>query len=168
MTEKLKQTIKEEVNKLPKELQEVIAGFDWIQKTEEIGKKYSLAEENIHNLEVETLIFIIGLISKESYRQNLEKALNLDSNEIKEIAKEMDDKIFSPIYNTLTEKIKKDFLNKKTSWLQNLYFILSGGNYTFFLENKINSNQIEIPKTTINDPYREKVDENELTDNFTI
>ena len=61
MTEKLKQIIKEETAKLPKESQDVINVFDWGTISEEIGKKYLLNENETNDLQVETLLILIGL-----------------------------------------------------------------------------------------------------------
>ncbi|MEK7105944.1 MAG: hypothetical protein AAB895_01125, partial [Patescibacteria group bacterium] len=62
MTEKLKQTIKEEVGKLQKEAQNAINAFDWVHVTEEIGKKYSLTESQLNDFQVQTLLILIGVI----------------------------------------------------------------------------------------------------------
>ena len=65
MTEELKQTIKNGVEKLPKEIQEVVNNFDWLKVSEEIGKRNLLDEFEINILQNE-----IGLVLIESKRQD--------------------------------------------------------------------------------------------------
>ena len=46
MTERLKQTIEEEIAALPKEGQEAIGAVPWVKIAEEIGNKNNLTEED--------------------------------------------------------------------------------------------------------------------------
>ena len=133
MDTNLENTIKEEIAKLPKEATEVINKFNWIKISEEIGKKYELNEEKIEKLQVETSLVLLNLIEENEYLENLQKNIELDSEKTKKIIEEINEKIFIPISNQITENIKKDFKYRKTNWEQNINFILSGGDYIFFL-----------------------------------
>ncbi len=133
MTEKLKQIIKEELIKLPKESQDAISTFDWGTMTEEIGKKYLLTESEINDLQVETGLVLTGLTYGNSYTLNIESNVGITKNEAEKIAEEVNQKIFMPIYYSLTENIKKNMQNKKLDWKQNLNFVLSGGDYSVFI-----------------------------------
>ncbi|MFA5792013.1 MAG: hypothetical protein WC884_03180 [Candidatus Paceibacterota bacterium] len=135
MTEKLKQIIKDEVVKLPKEMQEAIGAFDWVKVTEEIGKKY-LFESEIIDFQVETLLVLIGLENPEMYAINIENNVGTSREEAKRIADESFEKIFTPINNILEENIKKSGRAKNGSGEQNLNFILSGGDYSSFVEKR--------------------------------
>lgn len=134
MTNKLKQTIKEEVGKLKKENQEVINAFGWENIAEEIGKKNLLTESEINDLQVETLLVLVGLQDPEEYAQNVENNIGTSKNEAEKITNEIFQKIFTPINNILLEKIKKSDKVKNATAEQNLNFILSGGNYAAFLD----------------------------------
>jgi len=133
MTEKLQQTIKEEVGRLPKEMQEVINVIDWLKISEEIGKKYLLEEGEIEDFQLETLLVLIGVEGPTSYAINIENQVGTTKDEAVKMAKEAFEKIFLPIGNALEENIKKNLKNIKPNAEQNLGFIMSGGNYSSFL-----------------------------------
>ena len=52
------------------------------------------------------------------------------------MAGELVEKIFTPIANILTENIKNNIKNKNPNWQQSVNFILSGGDYTAFIERR--------------------------------
>lgn len=138
MTEKLKQIIKEELVKLPKELQDAINALDWGTISEEIGKKHLLEESKINDLQVETGLVLVGLTYGDLYTLNIENHVGTTKNETEKITEEVNQKIFMPIYYSLTESIKKNMQNKKLDWKQNLNFVLSGGDYSVFMERSNN------------------------------
>lgn len=140
MTEKLKQITKEEITKLPKEIQKVINIFDWMKISEEIGKKYLLTYNEINNLQAETLVVLVGLENPDFYASNIENNISTSKSEAEKIAEEVNQKIFMPIYYSLTENIKKSIENKNQNWKQTLDFILSGGDYSVFMERNDNTN----------------------------
>ncbi len=134
MTDKLKQTIKEEVGKLPKENQEVINTFGWEKISEEIGKKYLLTENEINDLQVETLLILVGLEDPDFYANNIENNVGASKDEANKISTEVFEKILTPINDAMIENIKKSGVSKNANAEQNLNFILSGGDYSAFLE----------------------------------
>jgi len=136
MTDKLKQTIKEEVGKLPKGNQEVINAFGWEQISEEIGKKYLLNESELNDLQVETLLILIGLEDPDFYATNVENNVGISKNEAEKISEEVIQKIFAPINDLLIENIKKSGKVVNSNTEQNLNFIISGGDYSTFLREK--------------------------------
>ena len=133
MTEKLKQIIQEEVVKLPKEAQEVINSLSWENIAEEIGKKYLLTESEINDLQVETLLILVGLENGNYFGQNVENNVGATKDEAVKITEEIAQKIFTPINNALEENIKNNLKNKNPNWQQSLNFILSGGDYSAFM-----------------------------------
>jgi len=133
MTEKLQQTIKEEILELPKEMQEAISVVDWVNIIEEIGKKHSLDEDEINNLQLETLLVLVGATDPEFYAVNIENQVETSKDIAKSIVDESFNKIFAPIRNILDENIKKNLKNKNPKWEQTLDFILSGGDYAVFV-----------------------------------
>lgn len=154
MTEKLQQTIKEEIMELPKEMQEVVNSFDWIKITEEIAEKYSLDEDETTNFQLETLLLLIGTTDPEFYAINIENQVEITKDEAENIARESFQKIFTPLNELITENVKNNIQNKKINWQQNLDFILSGGNYAVFLENNRNvdnnTENVDIPSSNMN------------------
>jgi hypothetical protein len=134
MTEKLKQTIKEEMDKLPKETQNAINSLDWGNIVEEIGKKYLLNESEVNDLQVETMLVLFGIEELDSYTQNIENEVGISKEEAEKIAKEVNQKIFNPIYDILTKNIEDKIKTKNPSWKQTLDFIVSGGDYSVFMK----------------------------------
>ncbi len=143
MTDKLKQIIKEETEKLPKENQEAISALDWVKIVEEIGKKYSLEENQINDLETETLLVLVGINDPQFFAVNVENQVETIKDYAKKISEEITKKIFIPVNEALVEKIKKSDKVKKAGAEQNLNFILSGGDYSAFLDESDNANMQE-------------------------
>ncbi len=135
MTDKLKQIVKEEMVKLPKETQEAISSLDWGSVAEEIGKKYLLSESEVNDFQVETLLVLVGIETGDSYARNIEDEVGTSKEEAEKMAEEASQRIFTPIYNNLEENIKKSLQNKNLKPEQNLDFILSGGDYGAFVDN---------------------------------
>lgn len=135
MTEKLKQTIKEEVGKLTKENQEVISTFGWESIVEGIGRKSLLSDSEINDLQVETLLVLIGLQDPDEYAQNVENNVGTSKDEAEKMTDEVFERILTPITEKIVEKIKTSEKVKNANAEQNLNFIFSGGDYSVFLEN---------------------------------
>ncbi|MFA5936836.1 MAG: hypothetical protein WC822_03085 [Candidatus Paceibacterota bacterium] len=140
MTEKLKQTIKEEIIKLPKEMQEVINAFDWIKISKEIAEKYLLNEKEINNFQLETLLVLLGVVDPEFYAINIENQVEITKEKAKILAMEIEEKVFNPIYKKITENIKNNLQDKNLGWKQTIDFILSNGDYSVFIERTDNQN----------------------------
>src|SRR3989338_11110681 len=109
MTDKLKQIVKEELEKLPKESQEAIGSCEWGKITEEIGKKYLLTESEINNLQVEILLVLTGLSDYELFPVYIETKVGTTTKEAEEIAKEVEREIFIPIMNKMPVSQPKEY-----------------------------------------------------------
>ncbi|MFA5840922.1 MAG: hypothetical protein WC847_01455 [Candidatus Paceibacterota bacterium] len=149
MTDKLKQTIKEEIGKLPKGNQEVINAFGWEPISEEIGKKYLLREKEINDFEIETLLVLVGVEDINDYAKNIEDNVVISKSEAQKIADEAFQKIFKPLGSALEENIKKSGVVENSTAEQTLNFILSGGDYSVFIEKKVEANEEETLETVI-------------------
>ena len=136
MTEKLKQIIKEEIEKLPTEVQDAINSLDWIKTTKEIGEKYSFDESKINDFQIQTLLILTGLEESDSYAKNIENEVGINEDKAQEISKEISQKIFVPIVDAVAKNIEKKLRSKDCSWQQTVNFILSGGSYTTFISKK--------------------------------
>jgi hypothetical protein len=133
MTDKLKTIVKEEMAKLPKENQEAVNAFDWAAITEEIGKKYLFDESEINDLQVETLLVLLGINEPLYFATNVENQVGTIKEVAKEISDDVTQRIFNPIYDAMVENIKKGDKVKNPNLEQNLDFILSGGDYKAFI-----------------------------------
>ncbi|OGI60366.1 hypothetical protein A2641_01460 [Candidatus Nomurabacteria bacterium RIFCSPHIGHO2_01_FULL_37_25] len=136
ITEKSKNLIGEEMLSLPKEMRDAINSFYWEKMSEEIGRKYLLNENEIETLQLETASFLLGLVDEDAYAGNIEDEVGTSKDEAKKISEEIFQKIFTPINNTFEENIKKNMPNRNPNAEQNLNFILSGGDYSVFMEER--------------------------------
>lgn len=130
---KIIEKIKAEISLLPKEEQEMVNGFGWEKITAEIGKNYKLTEDEINALKIEIILIIAEFADKGLFELNIEDRIGTNEDTSKKIAEEIDQKIFKPMYDKLTENIKKTLKIRSIHWQQNLNFILSGGDYTAFI-----------------------------------
>jgi hypothetical protein len=149
MTEKLAQTIKEEVAQLPVEMEEAINAFDWIKVTEEIGRKYELAEDEIHDFQLETLLVLIGAVEPEFYEINIENQVNTTKEKARSMAHEALERIFRPIKNTIVANIQKGGQIKNSDFEQNIDFVLSGGDYSSFMKKKVQKTTDSVDKKNL-------------------
>jgi len=134
MTEKSKKLIQEEILNLPKEVQDAINVSNWEKLSEEIGKKYLINEDEVYTFQLETACFLLGLVDEDQYQKNIEDDIGTSKAEAEKITDEVFQKIFNPINNIFIEKIKKSDNVKNANAEQNLNFILSGGDYSAFLD----------------------------------
>lgn len=150
MTEKLKQTTKEELLRMPREWQEVVSVFDWGTISEEIGKKYFLGESEINDLQVEIMFILTGTEEIADLKINIENNLVISGSTAEKITNELLGKIFQPLTDKMTENIKRSLKARSIHWQQNLDFILSGGDYTAFIR-RVESSASSASGTTMAD-----------------
>ena len=134
MTDKLKQIIKEELVKLPKASQEVINSFDWGTISEEIGKKYLLSEDEINSLQVEISLILLEVVENDLFALNIENRVGTSKNEATKIAEEINQKIFVPMLEKRESLIKNRIQADKLDWKKSINCIVSGGDYSVFME----------------------------------
>lgn len=133
MTDELKQKIKYGVEKLPREIQDVLNTFDWVKISEEIGKKYLLDEDEINILQNEISLVLIGINNQEILSLNIENNVGTSKNDAVEITQEIDAKIFEVMAEQIQSSIKDKLTSKNPRWDQRVNFILSGGDYSSFI-----------------------------------
>ena len=136
ITEKSKAIIKEEMLALPKEVREAVELSNWEKISEEIGKKYLLDEDEIETLQLETASFLLGLVDEDAYPRDIEDEVGTSREEAEKISGEIFEKIFEPIDSAITENIKRSGKDKSPKPDQTIDFILSGGDYSNFLEER--------------------------------
>ncbi|HEY4502832.1 MAG TPA: hypothetical protein VJC14_00120 [Candidatus Paceibacterota bacterium] len=134
MTDKLKQLFKDGVINQPKEVREAINAFDWGSVCEQIGKKYLFDDAEVNNFQVETALVLLGLVDPALYIKNIENEVGTTAEEAEKIEKEAVEKIFIPISDKVNATIKEK--TKDPKWDQSVDFILSGGDYSVFMDKK--------------------------------
>jgi hypothetical protein len=134
MTEKLAQTIKEDLLKLPLEAQKAITSSGWEGITEMVGRKYSLSDDDINILQLEVGLVLLGYNKISMFAQNIRSSAVLDEETAMNIAKELDERVFTPIEQSMQSLIKINPHYKNVNWNQTINFIISGGDYSVFLD----------------------------------
>ena len=132
MEKNFKKIRQEEIAKLSTNKQEAINSIDWETITREIGKKNLLEEEEIDRLQKETGLFLLGITDGDTYKFRLEDFL-VSIKTTEDITNEMLEKIFLPITTKMEVSIKNEMATKKPKWDQTVRFIISGGDYSVFL-----------------------------------
>jgi len=146
MTDKLKQIIKKQVGSLSLHEQEAINSVNWPSICEEIGKKNLLDDSETNDLVVKTLLVLLRLENIDAFSKNIENEIGLSKEEADKISGEVEEGVFKPIYEKLFEKIKVNMKGKTPGWEQSLGFILSGGDYSVFLEGRTLAEETEETK----------------------
>jgi len=134
MTEKLAQTIKEDLVKLPLEVGKAITSSGWEEITEIIGKKYSLSDDDINILQLEVGLVLLKYNKISMFTINIHSSLLIDEETAINITKELDEKVFTPIEKSIQSLIKINPHYKNVNWNQTINFIISGGDYSVFLD----------------------------------
>ena len=134
MTEELKQIAKDEILKLPKEYQDAINNIDWANRSEEIGKNYQLDNTKINKLQTEVLLVLIGAELLDNLKANIKNNLETEVEDAEKINDELTNKIFTPIANKIELSVKSKLMSKVPKWEQSVNFIVSGGDYSVFLD----------------------------------
>lgn len=134
MIEKLKQRTIDELAKLPKEMEESINSLDWSNISETIGKKYIQNEKEIDKLQAEILLVLIGIEKINNLKTNIEINVNLTPQIASQIFDELVEQIFFPIAENIELLVKTNFNLENAHWNQTVNFIVSGGDYSVFLE----------------------------------
>lgn len=136
MTEKLKQKIKEEMMSLPKESQEAINSVDWGTISEAIAKKHSFSDSEVNDFQVITGLVLVSILSGENYAKTIENEIGMSKELSEVIANEAIEKIFTPIAEKIEKAVKMKEMGRNHDWDKNLDFIISGGDYSVFVESR--------------------------------
>ena len=126
MDEKTIKMIKERFNTLPQMIQEVILSSNYEETLIEIGKQYGLNVKQLGMLNRETTLTMMGSTPIKDFETELTRELNVEKTKGKQIAKDVNEKIFLKIQELL--EIMNTPAEEKPDWQQNLDFVLSGGN----------------------------------------
>ncbi|MBP6865983.1 MAG: hypothetical protein KBC12_00355 [Candidatus Pacebacteria bacterium] len=148
MTDKLKETIEEEVVKMPREFQEAFTASNWIPVSEDIARKYKLyLDEEINKFQAEVFLVLSGVVQFELLSVNIENELGLSKEEAEKIEGEVLERVIFPFSSNLESKAEWKMDIKNSKWDQNLDFITSGGDYSAFLDIKKSSPDLTTTET---------------------
>ena len=134
MTEQLQKIIHDELANLPEKVQKGINSVDWVEICNSIGLKYLLTDDGINKLQTEVLLVLINMEYLDDLKLNIENHLEILKKDAENIAEDLVKQVFNPINNKIKEDVKNNLSYKNLSWNQTINFIVSGGDYTVFLE----------------------------------
>lgn len=153
MTEELKKTIEEELKVLPKYIQDIIFNSTWETDVENIGTEHGLDQEEINELQAQTIVCLAGFEDLRYLAQNIENNVGTSPNEASKIKNSLVEKVFSPIMEKALEETKKRTGDNDFDWKKNIDFVFSDGDYSTLIEekktNENNSNNDLINKVKI-------------------
>jgi len=93
--------IKEGLRRLPKDIQQAIISVDFEKNLQLISKKHQLHVDQTGVLEIETLRIMLGAQHPKDYIRNVAKKLNINTDQAKKIAVDVNKEIFRPIRDSL-------------------------------------------------------------------
>lgn len=132
--EKLSIKIKEMVEKLPKINQEAISSINWIKTTEDICLPYLLEEDEIRMVIIETALVLLGASDERDFVGKIE-GLGLSSPNQESLISKIKELVFIPIARFIETDYKKKIKGEGQEWSDRVKFILSGGDYSYFIKN---------------------------------
>jgi hypothetical protein len=101
MSNYTKEQLLEKYKKLPQDVQDAIFSVDTSEIIREIGEKNKLMIDKIGELADETGLVMLGLTHPNQFISNLTERLEVEHNIAKEIAEEINSKVFFPIRENL-------------------------------------------------------------------
>lgn len=99
MNDKLRQQFEDQLTYLPTINQEALKAFDWASELIGIGKNYGLHVDELEDLQIETMLLLVGLTSPDNYEKELIERLAISPSEAGKIIEQINDRIFTPIHN---------------------------------------------------------------------
>lgn len=99
MNEKLRQSFEEQLVYLPEINQQALKSFDWATELLSIGKNYGLHIDQLEDLQVETMLVLVGLVQVTNYQSELINRLAVSPSEANRIIEQVNDRIFQPIHD---------------------------------------------------------------------
>ncbi len=99
MNEKLRQQFEGELVYLPEINQQALKSFDWATELLAIGKNYGLHIDELEDLQIETMLVMVGLVPPENYQNELITRLAISPTEANKIIEQVNERIFTPIHD---------------------------------------------------------------------
>lgn len=101
MAELSQQDLNKKIKSLPKDLRDAFFSEEVSETILEIGKKFGLRIDKVGEFGDETSSVMIGLTPPKDYIKNLAARLEMDPIKIREIAEEVNKKVFQPVRESL-------------------------------------------------------------------
>ncbi len=98
MNKKIRQQFEEQLAYLPTINQEALKAFDWATELVGIGKNYGLHIDELEDLQIETMLLLVGLTSPDNYEKELIERLAIPPSEAEKIIEQINERIFTPIH----------------------------------------------------------------------
>lgn len=99
MNDKLRQSFEEQLVYLPEINQRALKSFDWATELLSIGKNYGLHIDELEDLQLETMLVMVGLVQVKDYPNELINKLAISPAEANKIIEQVNDRIFQPIHD---------------------------------------------------------------------
>ncbi len=99
MNDTLRKTFEEQLTYLPAVNQQALRSFDWATELVGIGKQFGLHIDQLEDLQIETMLVLVGVVSAEDYENELITRLAVSPSEAEKIIEQVNEKIFVPIHD---------------------------------------------------------------------
>jgi hypothetical protein len=99
MNDALREQFEEQLAYLPEINQRALKAFDWAEKLLGIGHKYGLHIDELDDLQVETMLAMVGLTPPQNYQNELITRLAISPAEAEKLVNEINKEIFLPIHD---------------------------------------------------------------------
>lgn len=107
MNEKIRQQFENQLTYLPTINQQALRSFDWATELIAIGKNYGLHVDELDDLQIETMLVLVGLVDPNQFQNELINRLAISSIEAEKIISDINDRIFTPIHDYIVNGGKK-------------------------------------------------------------
>ncbi len=97
------QEIASYLEKLPPNAREIISHANWESKVNDIGKKYSLTDDQVVDIGYEVLFVLVGMEPQEDLSANVESELGVSSILSDQIAEEIGSRIINPLIKQIEQ-----------------------------------------------------------------
>jgi hypothetical protein len=99
MNDKLRQQFNDQLTYLPEINQRALQSFDWATELIAIGHGYGLHIDQLEDLQIETMLVLVGLTPADDYQNEVITRLAISPSEADKIIAEVNTRIFTPIHD---------------------------------------------------------------------
>ena len=89
----------EQLELLPAINQEAIRSCDWMNMLVDIGKKNALMLDEVEDLQIETMLVLVGVTSPDNYEAELIEKLALSPAQADKLLSDINQQVFTPIHD---------------------------------------------------------------------
>lgn len=105
--EKMKEVFEEHLVNLPEINQRALRSFNWAEELVVIGKQNGLPIDLLEELQIETMLVLVGLVSPEDYPNELTARLAISPAQVGIILNEVNNRILVPIHDYIINNGEK-------------------------------------------------------------